>query len=135
MSPKTLRQKGCHRPSGFSLIEVVLVILALGLLFLPVLRYFFGLSKSVTDSWSSVKAAALEQSAMAEIQATPTAALMGWNGRVDQVGGWTRTVRVDYVTRVGTNLVVSGTPTTNFRVKVTLNKAGSNAISITTIVS
>ncbi len=93
------------------------------------------MSKSVTDTWIGVKAAAIGQSTISEVQATPLATLMTWNGRVDLVGGWTRTVSVNYVSRVGKDFVVSGLPTTTYRVKVTLNRAGADAITFTTIVS
>lgn len=116
------------------MIEVVLVILALGVLFLPVLHYFFGMSKSATDSWNSVKAAEAGQSLLAEIQSAPSATVMGWNGRTDQVGPWTRSVQVEYVKREGEKLIVSAVATNFMRVKVTLKRAGSDDITFTNIV-
>lgn len=134
MYPKKTNKLSGFSQGGFSLIEVVLVILALGVLFLPVLHYFFGMSKSATDSWSSVKAAEAGQTLLAEIRGTPSDAVMDWNGRTDKVGLWTRTVQIDYIVREGEKLIVSAVPTNCYRVKVILKKAGSNDITFSSLI-
>jgi type II secretory pathway pseudopilin PulG len=134
MLPKIARSSKRSKLAGFSLVEVVLVILALGLLFLPVLHYFFGMTKATTDSWSAVKAFSSAQTVVAEIQATDPYTVLNWDGRNDTVGNWTRTVQVYYVNMVGGAFVQTASPTRLYSVQVTLKGIRNETIVLSTIV-
>ncbi len=122
--------------AGFSLVEVVLVILALGLLFLPVLHFFFGMTKSTTDSWATLKAVSSAQTLVAKIQGTDAYSVISYDGQTETVGNWTSTVEINNVSLIGGVFVPQAkTASTGLcSVKVTLKGIHNETIVLSTIV-
>lgn len=120
---------------GSTMLEVVLVILTLGVLALPVFRYFFGMTSSVQMSWVDTKAAQAGNTLLSEIRSTPFANIQTWNGYTGKVGDFNCTVTVQQVRRSGNELVDNTSGQWLLaRVTMKLQKPGTTDRIITTLV-
>lgn len=156
------RLKKRHR-LGLTLVEVLLAVTIVSICLLSVLRPFLQATQTATVTWDNVKAMTEAEQLIGVISkmpwdklgsagtvvtsaATVAAAPVGsptnvgdWNLYIDQVGPYSRSVRVDFVNLVNVSGTLqaqpSPTPTNIKRVSVSVNKNSQKHAHLTILLT